>query len=130
MQYDPRKTLHHEGLNLLHLYLPCNFRTAVALGKGQFGDVEIGTWTNYGRMKEVAVKTLNSSSAKPEDKIKFLQEAAIMAQFKHPNVIQLYGIVTDGEPVSMQCGIRCRKEGEVGKLNHMHRILFIANSKM
>eukprot|EP00731_Ephydatia_muelleri_P029679 Em0021g202a len=74
-------------------------RTTVALGKGQFGDVEIGTWTNNGRIKEVAVKTLNLSSTKLEDKIKFLQEAAIMAQFKHPNVIQLYGIVTDGEPI-------------------------------
>ena len=24
-----------------------------------------------------------------------------MAQFRHPNVIQLHGIVTDGEPVSV-----------------------------
>ena len=38
-----------------------------------------------------------------------------MAQFKHPNVIQLYGIVTDGEQVGIQCGIRCRRE--VGRDN-------------
>ena len=34
------------------------------------------------------------------DQVKFLQEAAIMGQFKHPNVIKLYGVVTVGEPVS------------------------------
>ena len=34
------------------------------------------------------------------DQVKFLQEAAIMGQFKHPNVIKLYGMVTVGEPVS------------------------------
>ena len=32
--------------------------------------------------------------------MKFLQEAAIMAQFKHPNVVSLYGVVTQGKPVS------------------------------
>ena len=34
--------------------------------------------------------------ADEEDKVKFLQEAAIMAQFKHPNVINLYGVVSTG----------------------------------
>ena len=43
---------------------------------------------------DVAVKTL-SSEATPMDRVKFLQEGTIMAQFKHPNVVQLYGIVED-----------------------------------
>ena len=47
---------------------------------------------------EVAVKTLKRGCE--EDKVKFLQEAAIMGQFKHPNVVTTYGVVTDGEPVS------------------------------
>ena len=46
----------------------------------------------------MALKTLKEGSSK-EDKIKFLQEAAIMAQFRHPNVIALYGVVCNGEPV-------------------------------
>ena len=29
-----------------------------------------------------------------------LQEAAIMGQFHHPNIIKLHGVVTVGEPVS------------------------------
>ncbi len=39
----------------------------------------------------VAVKTLNSD-ASMTDRIKFLQEAAIMGQFRHPNVVALYGV--------------------------------------
>ena len=46
----------------------------------------------------MAVKTLNEGST-TDDKIKFLQEAAIMGQFKHPNVVEMYGVITDKEPV-------------------------------
>ena len=47
----------------------------------------------------MAVKTLKEGSGE-QDRVKFLQEAAIMGQFKHPNVVNMYGVVTDGEPVS------------------------------
>ena len=43
---------------------------------------------------EVAVKTLNID-ANDKDKLRFLQEAAIMCQFDHENVIKLYGVVTE-----------------------------------
>ena len=48
----------------------------------------------------MAVKTLQEGASE-EDKVKFLQEAAIMGQFSHPNVVKLYGVVTEGEPVSV-----------------------------
>jgi len=48
---------------------------------------------------EVAVKTLKPGSSEDE-KVKFLQEAAINGQFKHPHVVQLLGVVIAGEPVS------------------------------
>ena len=47
---------------------------------------------------DVAVKTLHSG-AKEEEKVKYLQEAAINGQFRHPNVVQLMGVVTVEEPV-------------------------------
>ena len=53
---------------------------------------------------EVAVKTLKEGSGE-EDRVKFLQEAAIMGQFKHHNVVTMYGVVTDGEPVSHSCSV-------------------------
>ena len=48
---------------------------------------------------EVAVKTFKAGSPE-EDKVKFLQEAAINGQFRHPNIVQLMGVVTVGEPVN------------------------------
>ena len=65
------------------------------LGSGQFGNVEKGVWQS----KEVALKTLKTGS-NMEDKVKFVQEVAIMAQFKHPNIVTLHGVVSDKEPVS------------------------------
>ena len=46
----------------------------------------------------MAVKTLKEGAGE-QDKVKFLQEAAIMGQFSHPNVVKLHGVITDGEPV-------------------------------
>ena len=52
----------------------------------------------------MAIKTLKAEASE-EEKVKFLQEAAIMGQFHHPNIVKLHGVVTVGEPVSVpdQC---------------------------
>ena len=57
------------------------------------------TWNIDEHDLELAVKTLKAGASE-EDKVKFLQEAAIMGQFSHTNVIKMYGVVTVGEPVS------------------------------
>jgi len=48
----------------------------------------------------VAVKTLKEG-CDDQERVKFLQEAAIMSQFRHFNVVTMYGAVTEGEPVRM-----------------------------
>ena len=40
------------------------------------------------------MKTLNVDST-DKDRLRFLQEAAIMCQFDHENVVKFYGVVTD-----------------------------------
>ena len=63
-----------------------------------------GTWeTPYGP-QEVAIKMLKKGST-DKQKATFLQEAAIMAQFRHPHIVRLLGAVTVDEPVSD--GITC-----------------------
>ena len=57
-------------------------------------------WKNGTRSIPVALKLLKEGASETE-KVKFLQEAAIMAQFTHPNVVSLYGVVSKTEPVSM-----------------------------
>ena len=74
------------------------FRIRGHLGSGQFGNVEKGVWKGKGDL-EVALKTLKAGYD-DEDKVKFLQEAAIMAQFRHPNIVLFYGVVNDKELVS------------------------------
>ena len=71
-------------------------RLIQALGSGQFGSVSKCLWTSESGVVEVAVKTLTSANT-----VKFLQEAAIMAQFRHPNVLSLYGIISTATPVSL-----------------------------
>ena len=74
-------------------------RTKDVLGSGQFGTVNKGIWQSPMGAMDVAVKQLQPGASE-EEKIKFLQEAAINGQFRHPNVVKLMGVVTVGEPVS------------------------------
>ena len=75
-------------------------RTIGTLGSGEFGDVCKALWSISGATKEIAVKTLKPGALE-KDRVRFLQEAAIMGQFNHPNVVKLYGVVTVDDPVNM-----------------------------
>ena len=77
------------------------YRTVNQLGSGQFGQVDKGVWHSPGGPVEVAIKTLKAEASE-EDKVKFLQEAAIMGQFHHPNIVKLHGVITVGDPVSVE----------------------------
>lgn len=69
------------------------------IGTGNFGTVHQGVMNpSSGGKVEVAVKTLKEGSTET-DRVKFLQEAAIMGQFRHPNVVKVHGMVTENEPV-------------------------------
>ena len=80
-----------QSFKILFLY-----RLHHILGSGQFGEVYKATWNIDQHSLELAVKTLKSGASE-EDSVKFLQEAAIMGQFKHTNVITMYGVVNEGE---------------------------------
>ena len=56
-------------------------------------------WSVGGEEREVAVKSLADGSTE-EKRIQFLQEAAIMGQFKHHNIITLHGVLLESDPVS------------------------------
>ena len=62
------------------------------LGSGHFASVEKGVWISSNGTKDVAVKTLHRDAG-DANRVKCLQEAAIMAQFHHPNIVLLHGIV-------------------------------------
>ena len=74
------------------------------MGSGKFGVVYRGLLTvtevhSEAAVKEVAVKTMENGASE-EQRIKFLQEAAIMGQFNNPYIVKIYGvIITSSEPV-------------------------------
>lgn len=68
------------------------------LGSGQFGTVYLGKWNLGNQESKVAIKTLNANSHS-DDKVRFLQEAVLMGQFDHLNVIKMHGLVIEQEPV-------------------------------
>ena len=81
------------------------------LGSGEFGTVSKGVWESPMGGMDVAVKQLQPGASE-EEKVKFLQEAAINGQFRHPNVVKLMGVVTTGEPVSV---VYCNKLNLTGR---------------
>ena len=75
-----------------------SFRIKDILGSGAFGTVHRGLWHhsegNESVEEEVAVKSIEDGASE-EERVKFLQEAAIMGQFKHPNIIRIIGVITE-----------------------------------
>ena len=78
------------------------YRTESIVGSGEFGDVYSGVWRSSRGTQEVAIKVMKKNATE-DDKVKFLQEAVIMAQFRHPNILRLLGAVTTKEPVRAVC---------------------------
>ena len=70
------------------------------LGEGEFGCVFHGLWQREGcGGLNVAVKMALDGTC-DVDRTKLLQEAAIMSQFSHKNVVMLLGVVRNTENVS------------------------------
>ena len=81
------------SLTFTQLELPRDVITFVSrLGEGNFGEVWLGKL--YGKV-DVAVKKLKPGSEQEQEA--FIQEARIMHTLSHRNVVQILGVVTDGE---------------------------------
>ncbi|PIO55530.1 hypothetical protein TELCIR_23082, partial [Teladorsagia circumcincta] len=80
---------------------PEQIEPQVKIGEGAFGEVYKGLLQDgiWGARIPVAIKTLHSTNMTTDDRIQFLQEANIMREFKHENVIRLHGVCTSKEPI-------------------------------
>lgn len=93
--YCKKQSLHFaKKFKILFLF----YRVLEEVGAGQFGTVCKGLWICEGESMLVAVKSLQESASEGE-RVKFLQEAALMGQFSHPNIIGIHGVVTISTPV-------------------------------
>lgn len=63
------------------------------LGKGQFGVVQLAWFRNQ---QYVAVKMMREGMMEEDS---FVEEAKVMAQLNHPNLIRLFGVVSRDKPI-------------------------------
>ena len=92
LRYLTNIAIYNLFLTIIIIFLARSFEE---LGTGEFGVVNRGKWKPSSTKEvEVAIKTLNTNST-DKNRVRFLQEAAIMCQFDHENVIMLHGVVID-----------------------------------
>ncbi len=84
---------------------------------GDLGTVSKAIWKMPNESIMLAVKEVHSNSTSME-RIKLLQEAAIIGQFSHKNVVKLYGLVTIANPVSLNS--EKKKKNQAKKYFIMH----------
>ncbi|XP_022090166.1 serine-rich adhesin for platelets-like isoform X2 [Acanthaster planci] len=66
------------------------------LGRGEFGKVMQGIWTDKdGQKIQVAVKCLSPEKLSADKAQDFVKEAAIMYSLNHDNLVKLFGVVLD-----------------------------------
>ncbi|XP_012588143.1 PREDICTED: tyrosine-protein kinase Fes/Fps [Condylura cristata] len=71
------------------------------IGRGNFGEVFSGRLRADNTL--VAVKSCRETLP-PELKAKFLQEAKILKQYSHPNIVRLIGVCTQKQPIYIDGG--------------------------
>lgn len=77
---------------------PLNLALHNTIGEGEFAVAYRATIMEGREPKTVAAKQLKEG-ASAKDQANFLREACTMAQFDHPNILQLKGVITRHKPV-------------------------------
>ena len=65
---------------------------------GEFSAISRGIWRDGSNKYQVAVKS--PAHGQGQEHRLLLQEAAVMAQFRHPNIVTIYGVVNERDSVS------------------------------
>ena len=85
--------------------------------------MEKAQWISDNGRTEVAVKTLHND-ASGMSKVRCLQEAAMMAQFHHPNVVTLHGIIRESHKVMYVLAVRLNGNYNVTQISFRYRWLW------
>ncbi len=56
---------------------------------------------------DVTIRSPDSTDPERDSKVEILQEVAIMAQFRHPNIVKLHGAVNDGRVSCLPRQTKC-----------------------
>ncbi|VDK77004.1 unnamed protein product [Litomosoides sigmodontis] len=70
------------------------------IGEGEFGEVFSGKYKlPTGRMVDVAIKSAKTAETSKEKIKEMMKEARLMRNYEHPNVIRMYGVCVEHEPL-------------------------------
>ncbi|EFO27420.1 TK/FER protein kinase [Loa loa] len=70
------------------------------IGEGEFGEVFSGKYKlPTGRVVEVAIKLAKKAEMSKEKIKEMMKEARLMRNYEHPNVIRMYGVCVEHEPL-------------------------------
>ncbi|VDM53153.1 unnamed protein product [Angiostrongylus costaricensis] len=88
-----------------------------ALGSGEFGLVYKGTLTVglFTKPIDVAVKTLKTNTLNSDQRVTFLREANVMLKLQHKNVVRLYGVATQKEPIMIVMELAAGDDSSIAK---------------
>eukprot|EP00731_Ephydatia_muelleri_P018655 Em0011g695a len=89
---DPSDDIDEILLQLVDLNIP--LLTKEDITSGQFSAVSKAVWKNGEHRYQVAIKSATVQTQVKEHTL-MLQEAAIMGQFIHPNIVSIYGVVNE-----------------------------------
>ncbi|CAJ0579525.1 unnamed protein product, partial [Mesorhabditis spiculigera] len=76
-----------------------NVITGRKLGEGEFGDVHQGKLKLRDREVDVAIKVARKDIISKEKIKEVMKEARLMRDFEHPNVVKIYGVVVERDPL-------------------------------
>uniref|UniRef100_A0A915PMP7 Tyrosine-protein kinase n=1 Tax=Setaria digitata TaxID=48799 RepID=A0A915PMP7_9BILA len=70
------------------------------IGEGAFGEVYCGKYKlPTGRVVEVAIKLAKTAEMSKEKIKEMMKEARLMRNYEHPNVVRMYGVCVEHEPL-------------------------------
>ncbi|ETN74578.1 protein tyrosine kinase [Necator americanus] len=81
-------------------FLHSEVQVGKLIGEGAYGEVREGTVKKNNQTLEVAVKLTKGTGEMSKAKIKeMMREARLIRNFKHKNIVRLYGVAVDEQPL-------------------------------
>ncbi|KAH7730193.1 TK/FER protein kinase [Aphelenchoides avenae] len=91
-----RRAIARQGWELNH----ADIETTKKLGEGAFGEVHAGKLRlKTKRQVDVAIKIAKNDKMTKDTIKEFMKEARLMRNYEHPNVVRLYGVAIEREPM-------------------------------
>uniref|UniRef100_A0AC34GMX0 Protein kinase domain-containing protein n=1 Tax=Panagrolaimus sp. ES5 TaxID=591445 RepID=A0AC34GMX0_9BILA len=69
------------------------------LGAGVYGEVYRGKMKRKNHVIDIAVKSAKTATLTKEGAKEMMREARMMRSYNHPNVVRIYGVALDDDPI-------------------------------